>query len=214
MNDYITHNDIEAARQELQNAITAFICYKSTVVDITSSNGVGVDQEALISTLKKFEDSLQELNRSHTTWVCKSEFSDEQLAAERYSLKWLENEWDQFFVLENKLDVLLSSFTMSPTVITNKQKLLQYDNEMKIMQSDIKTNIFKLNELVSTIPVPEDEFIQLLSWTKDILKGSGFRELMEKILLYDQINLQERLENLEQFRREQMSNIFCVELTK
>ena len=59
-------------------------------------------------------------------WVCEYGISDKQLGTEKYSREWLENECEQSFVLETKIVILLSAFSTTPPVLTNKQRLLQY----------------------------------------------------------------------------------------
>ena len=158
----------EAARYDLENSVTAYMCCKSTIARILTS-ATDVSSQTLTSEMEKFEVALKDLNRSHTTWVCRSEFSDKQLAAERYSQEWLENEWGQSFVLETKIDILLSALSTTPPTLTNKQKLHQYCAQMETLKSDMLTGITRLSQL--TIPVLQHDYDKLLSDLKDKLSG-------------------------------------------
>ena len=83
----------EAARGDLERSLTEFMCHKSAIAKILNSIN-GVSLQTVNSEMEKFEAALQDLNSSHTIWVSRSEFSIAQLAAERYSQEWPENEWD------------------------------------------------------------------------------------------------------------------------
>ena len=107
----------EAARNDLDDAVAAYSHCKSNIVDIAMST-VRVSPQIINSAQEKLEDALQNLNRTHTIWVSRSEFSAEQLATQRYSQEWLENEWDQCFVIENKIDLMLSAFSTVPLPLT------------------------------------------------------------------------------------------------
>ena len=45
--------------------------------------------------IDNFSEALDNLTTTHTTWKLKSEFSDEDLADQTYSAKWLEERWDE-----------------------------------------------------------------------------------------------------------------------
>ena len=153
----------EAARNDLDDAVAAYSNFKSNIVEIAMST-VRVSPQIINSAQEKLEDALQNLNRTHTIWVSRSEFSAEQLATQRYSQEWLENEWDQCFVIENKIDLMLSAFSTVPLPLTKKQILQQYCERMATLKFDILTSIRRLTQL--SIPLLHHDFTQLLSGVK------------------------------------------------
>ena len=201
-------SSIDATRNDLENAVAAYSSCKSSIVKILISSA-WVSQQTLNSHQEKLEDTLQNLNRSHTLWVSRSEFSAKQLAAEKYSQEWLENEWDQCFLIENKIDLMLSAFSSTHLALTNKQTLQQHCAQMESFKSDMTSAVRRLSQL--SIPLLHDDFFELSSNIKDRLNGE-FRDLMNKILSLDLENFEWRLHDLEQFYREQMKAIFEIEL--
>ena len=77
-----------------------------------------------LQTFTSIQHALLNLNKTHTIWVCQSRLSEEQLFTETYLREWLENKWKQSFILGTK--IMLSAFSATPLVLTNKLKLLQY----------------------------------------------------------------------------------------
>ena len=153
-------SSIDATRNDLENAVAAYSSCKSSIVKILMSSA-WVSQQILNSHQEKLEDTLQNLNRSHTLWVLWSEFSAKQLAAEKYSQEWLENEWDQCFLIENKIDLMLSAFSSTHLALTNKQTLQQHCAQMESFKSDMTSAVRRLSQL--SIPLLHDDFFDLSS---------------------------------------------------
>ena len=139
-----------------------------------------VSPQIIHSAQENLEDALQNLNRSHTIWVLRSEFSYEQLATQRYSQKSLENEWDQCFFIENKIDLMQAAFSTVPLPLTKEQKVQQYCERMATLKFDILKIISRLTQL--SIPLLQYDFTQLLSNIKGKLNLQCM-QLMDKILL-------------------------------
>ena len=89
-------SSIDATRNDLENAVAAYSSCKSSIVKILMSSA-WVSQQILNSHQEKLEDTLQNLNRSHTLWVLRSEFSAKQLAAEKYFQGWPEKSNEHTF---------------------------------------------------------------------------------------------------------------------
>ena len=71
----------DATRNDLENAVAAYFSCKSGIVKILMSSA-WVTQEILNSQQERLKDALQNLNRTHTLWISRSEFIAYQLAAE------------------------------------------------------------------------------------------------------------------------------------
>ena len=93
---------------DLENSLAKFVHCKNEIEKLLHSTTTPTLQ-VLEAEMEKFEQSLHNLNRSHTTWVT-SEFSGEQLIADQYSAEWLEDKWDQFLNLETEVDSMISGF--------------------------------------------------------------------------------------------------------
>ena len=138
--------------------------------------------------MEKFEQSLHNLNRSHTTWVT-SEFSGEQLIADQYSAEWLEDKWDQFLNLETEVDSMISGLSTTPAVLTNEERLVLYCKQMDFLKQNITRDVHELTLLVTGRSFSYQDYSRILSNVKNDL-NIQFMELMDAILLYDSRNLE------------------------
>ena len=200
---------VEDLRGDLENSLEKFLHCKDKIEKLLHSTTTPTLQ-VLEAEMEKFEQSLHGLNRSHTTWVT-SEFSGVQLIADQYSAAWLENKWDQFVDLEAEVDSMISELSTTPAVLTNEARLDQYCKQMDFLKQNITRDVHELTLLVTGRSFSYHDYSRILSNVKNDL-NIQFMELMDAILLYDSRNLEVRLNDLEQFRRNQMEKIFLVEL--
>ena len=104
---------------------------------------------------------------------------------------------------------MMFAHSTTPPVLTNKQKLHQYCEQMYSLKLDITGEVHNLARRLTSGSFSHHDYVQMLSSVKDNLNVQ-FMDLMQTILVYDSQNLEDRLNELEQFRRDQMMNIFNI----
>ena len=180
------------------------------------------NERMLTNKLNKLETSLGELNNAHTAWLSKpnpptdDEAPTEQLVpTEKYSSKWLEEVWNEYYEIHDDVDEKLATFTAQkePPAYNNEQKLKICSMEMDTLQKDIKT---KTNLLMShtSAPMQSESHIryeQMLSEVKDDLNVK-FVQLFKSLLSLDSVNMEKLLQDSENFRQAQQTNIVNIQL--
>ena len=78
------------AKEALEVTLVEYKRCKSRVKKALESPAPNV--RSLTGKMKQLSDALSQLNIHHTLWVTKAGFTEEQLAAERFSANWLESE--------------------------------------------------------------------------------------------------------------------------
>ena len=204
---------LKAAKELLDKVHTEYKCAKSALTKCI--DGVPTRQKALTSKLQKFDEALQQLNAAHTAWVTKANLTAAQLEANPYSSQWLEGVWGDHTDLQDRADDKLSTFDddTTPPVPTNKQKLLITNKRMESLQESIDSKIAELslrssdNATSGSMKV----YAEMLSSVKGRL-GEEFSQLLDTILTLDVANVDQRLEELEKYRRDHESTILKIEL--
>ena len=97
--------------------------------------------------------ALSQLNIHHTIWVSKAGFTEEELQAEKYSVNWLESEWDEVDDLQNQIDELNPSNTPRTTHIEADSITIALDH-IETLNSDIITKLTLLQKKISTTETP------------------------------------------------------------
>ena len=181
----------------------------------TINPDVAVSERTLNNKMKKLEEALHELNMAHTSWLSKAELSDVDLAADKYSLTWLETEWGKFSDLQDQVEYKLSVYSAQsiPPVQTNSQKLQISSKQMETLQLDIQTKVGNLVARTADDITSGSHKIysEMLSNVKDSLNVQ-FTELFQTILSLDSENLVTRLGEYEQFRQTHQAHIVTIEL--
>ena len=202
---------LKAAKDVLDQAVTAYKCSKSVIKKTLESTEVS-NERTLNNKIKSLNDTLSTLNAAHTSWVSKAEFTDDQLQSERYSLEWLENEWIEVGEIQDKMCEKLS--VSAPPVQSNSQKLFICVKQMESLQLDIKKKLDNLHS--KTDPSSSISSIQaytdLVSNVKDCLT-KDFNILAQTIMSLDAANdVTEKCTQFEEFRQVQQSKIVDIEL--
>ena len=88
---------VKLAKDALEQAITVYKCSKAVLTKTLETPTAS--ERALSGRMKKLDESLNELNSRHTTWVSKSELDEDALKLETYSKEWLEGIWTEVYDL-------------------------------------------------------------------------------------------------------------------
>ena len=83
---------IQKARVDLEHSVRLYMSLKSRISAIVNSTD-DLDQSTLKYERQKFEDALNDLNRTQTIWRCRSEDVGSYSPTDKYSDCWLESEW-------------------------------------------------------------------------------------------------------------------------
>lgn len=165
-------NAVKTAKDALVQAVTKYACCKSALQKSIDSTDP-VSARTLNIKSKKLDDALQDLNVLHTAWVLKAEFSDDDLAEEKYSRQWLENEWSQCDDLQDQTEVKLALLTVdsTPPVPDNNSRLLILNKQMESLQLEISSKVDNLSSRSSgeTTPSSHKLYTEMLSDVKDTL---------------------------------------------
>ena len=92
------------AKEALEVTLVEYKRCKSRVKKALEAPAPNV--RTLTGKMQQLSDALSQLNLHHTMWVAKAGFTDEQLAAERFSVNWLESEWGEVDDLQDQIDDL------------------------------------------------------------------------------------------------------------
>ena len=94
-----------------------------------------VSNESSIRTLKlkiqNLEESVNNLNSSHTSWVIKNKFDEITLAQETYSNQWLENIWNDVEELFDKANDIIEMDEKA-----EEPKALHPEQNLAVLQSN------------------------------------------------------------------------------
>ena len=110
----------KAAKDAVDNAVTEY--RRSLVLMERCITSEPVNERALSNKIKDLNEKLSNLNTCHTAWVSKSGLDADQLAAETYSPKWLQSEWEKVDDIQMKVDDILLVDDV-PTPPTNAVKI-------------------------------------------------------------------------------------------
>ena len=203
---------IKTAKDGLEKAVTDYYCSKSGIMKELAKTTTNT--RMLTSKMSKFDTALKELNNTHTSWLSKADLPDEELATKKYSPKWLEGVWNEFYEIQDEVDEKLSVYTAQtePPAHNNEQKLKIYSKQMETLKQDIKTKTEQLMSRTSGSMSAEshNRYEEMLSEVKDNLNVK-FVELFKSLLSLDTVNMNNLLEENEQFRQTQQSNIVTIQ---
>ena len=200
---------VKTAKEALDQAITTYKFSKSVIKKSVVSNEVP-NERTFRNKLKALEDALAALNTAHTSWVSKSGLTDEQLAQERYSETWLQNEWNEVTDIQEQVETKLSS--LAAPAQSDKDKLLICTNQMQSLQLNIERKVDNLHN--KTDPSSEmtstEGLSKLLSDVDTCLHD--FSALADKIHSLDIANIGTNSQQFELFRQAQQKKIADIEL--
>ena len=91
--------------------------------------------------IDNFSEALDNLTTTHTTWKLKSEFSDEDLADQTYSAKWLEERWDEADDLLDKARDALHSAEQTHVTSSLQSEQVVLVEQMKSLKVSITNRI-------------------------------------------------------------------------
>ena len=96
---------VTIARLQLEISVEKYFdCKRRICVGLKAAT---VNLSDLISQRQNLELSIKDLNRTHTTWRCRSEDYGIDTSLDKYSSSWLENEWIESFSLEDEAEELI-----------------------------------------------------------------------------------------------------------
>ena len=205
------------SKEALELSYVEFRQAKSRVNKALAST---TNERTLVSKMQQLSDALKRLNVHHTAWVGKAGFTDDQLAAEKFSTAWLEKEWEEVDDLQDKVDEL-TVHSLPRTQLTTEESINIACSQMETVQSDISTKLKQLLQKTAT-PSKGSEAsvvsISCISAYKEILAGvkadleNSFSVLADRIMLLDKDNSTNHCSEFEQFRREQHAMITQVQI--
>ena len=206
---------VKAAKDALEQAVTAFKCARSAFNKSVNVDENLINVRSLRLRMKKLDDALADLNSAHTLWVSRADFSDELLSKEKYSTKWLEEQWSDVSDLQDLFDSKTSSSVTDsePPTQTNTQKLEMYDKEMVSFQLHINDTLKSLSEKsAGTLSTStQKSFVEILNGVRTDMNVQ-FKDLLHKILPLDTTGSKERLLKYDEFRRNVLSEITKIDI--
>ena len=199
---------VKAAKDALDHAVTTYKHLRAMV--IKSLNSGSLNERTLINKMKSLNEALATLNSRHTTWSMKVEFTDVDLAAEKYSTAWLEEIWAAVDDIQDQVDEKLSSTL--PVTHTNEQKLDICCKQMETLKLDIQSKVDNLLErTISNInSVAFKMYEDMLSSVQNCISGE-FNDLTNNIMALDQVNVARQCLEFEEFRRVQQGKIVTIQ---
>ena len=142
---------IKSCKDALDQAYTAnkkdFAALTRTVEQSKDS----VNTRILSTKLTVFEESLNRLGASHTSWVSKAGFEHAALAADAFSNQWLEGIWEMADELCDEVREILhlAEDLNRPTTLTHEQELLIASKQLDTLQANILDEIEVLWSMVA-----------------------------------------------------------------
>ncbi len=200
---------VKAAKEALDLAVTE---YKRSILLLDRSIKVTpVKERTLNSKVKMVTESLSNLNSSHTSWVAKAGFTEDQLAAETYSTAWLVKEWENVDDIQIRAEEVLVGLRPAPhpdslklQICSQKMETLKLDITSKVQNLLAKTaSAASINHTTSKL------FNDMLGTIKTSLSGE-FLAFSKEIMLLDHQNVAARCKEFEEFRRTHQSNIDTI----
>ena len=125
---------VKAALDALELSYTEFKRSRSLV---QKSLAASVQNErTLTSKMNLLSAALTQLNSSHTTWVSRSDLSEDELGTDhvKYNTSWLESIWSEVDDLQERVDEALERF--HSTAPLDEQKLASLKDRLESMQLD------------------------------------------------------------------------------
>ena len=125
---------VKAALDALELSYTEFKRSRSLV---QKSLAASVQNErTLTSKMNLLSAALTQLNSSHTTWVSRSDLSEDELGTDhvKYNTSWLESIWSEVDDLQERVDEALERF--HSTAPLDEQKLASLKDQLESMQLD------------------------------------------------------------------------------
>ena len=139
-------SQVKTMKDALETMYTTFKHSKSALARAVSNTTTSTRNLQL--KINAFEESLNNLNVAHTSWVSKAELSTDDLAAQSFSNEWLEGRWvEADEVIDQANDVLhAAEVNLKEPVLQIQQKKLILEQEMKALQSSISNKIDVLSK--------------------------------------------------------------------
>ena len=204
-------SQLKAAKDELLHAITAYNCAKSGLSTAVEQKS----ERALSVKLSKLEEALSRLNAAHTTWVAKSEFAPDALAAETHSPKWLKGVWTAHSILCDSAEEIISNISVASTPPThnNNQKLSIYTKQMEALQHEISEKIDNLTEKCkSSVSASSHKvYVDIMDSVISSL-GARYEQLSQNILLLDSANLDIILKQHTEFQQQYNTKLLDLQI--
>ena len=206
-----------SAGAKAKEALDAFLLqYKRAKSRVKKAiDAPNVNERSIGNKMVLLSEALTELNIHHSTWVSKAGFTDEQLAAEKYSSAWLENEWDEVDDFQDQVDELTSQ-NRPRTELTTAESIAILRSQLDTLKSDISTRLAQLLQKTSDTDTTITaacitSYKQLVDMVKTDLDGP-FRTLGQELLLLDKTNSTILCKEFEGFRRDGLADISTLQL--
>ena len=209
---------VKILKDTLEQSYTTFKRNKSALSRAVSnaSDIFHASTRTLKLKIDALEDSLNNLNAAHTSWVSKTELSGEALSKETFSNEWLESQWAETDDLVDKANVIVLTVedASKPPVLQVEQKTLILEEQMKSLQLSITNQVDILVQNTAGEAIPPASHAIYTGMTSDVKKqlNGAFRDLSKSLFDCSGANLQAVLTNHEQFHQTQEKRILDVQI--
>ena len=107
-------------------------------------NATAKNERSLVNKMASLSASLTQLNSSHTSWVSKSDLSEEELATDhvKYNTAWLEKLWSEVDDLQDSVDESLD--LLKPSASSNEQKISTLQEQLESLRLDAGSRLDSL----------------------------------------------------------------------
>ena len=205
---------VKAALDALELSYTEFKRSRSLV---QKSLAASVQNErTLTSKMNLLSAALTQLNSSHTTWVSRSDLSEDELGTDhvKYNTSWLESIWSEVDDLQERVDEALERF--HSTAPLDEQKLANLKNQLESMQLDSASRLdlllTKTNKSTQVLnPTSIKAYEGLLAESQRQL-SSDLPSLVQSLSMCDPENSQSYSSEHEQFKRACNAKILDIQL--
>ena len=205
---------VKAALDALELSYTEFKRSRSLV---QKSLAASVQSErTLTSKMNLLSAALTQLNSSHTTWVSRSDLSEDELGTDhvKYNTSWLESIWSEVDDLQERVDEALERF--HSTAPLDEQKLANLKDQLESMQLDSASRLdlllTKTNKSTQVLnPTSIKAYEGLLAESQRQL-SSDLPSLVQSLSMCDPENSQSYSSEHEQFKRACNAKILEIQL--
>ena len=204
---------VKALKEAVEQSYTKYKKAKNALQRAVDAFTVG-STRTMSMKLQSFEESLDALNTSHTSWVSKAEFDPPALAAETFSDKWLETIWEEADTLADLAhEKIHASETPSESPsLTPANQLLLLQKQM----ASLKVNITNELDALSTntkddklSPASQAVFAEMTEKVQSQL-DSAFSQLSLSILNISGTDTAKTIDEHETFKQTQQKRLLDV----
>ena len=207
---------IKSCKDALDQSYTAYKKDLAALTRTVEKSKDSVNARILSTKLTVFEESLNRLGASHTSWVSKAGFEPAALAAEAFSNQWLEGIWEQADELcDEAREILhLAEDLSRPKTLSPEQQLLIASKQMDSLQANISDEIEVLwsNTDVEVISSPTHAIYTEMMNNVSVQLDAPYNELSRAILNLSLSDTEKVISEHELFRQNQQRRLVGVKV--